>query len=334
MNLETMTYAAAGVDIETGDLKVEDMKPMAQSTYRPGVLEGIGGFASLFALNDMGEKLDDPVLVSGTDGVGTKLLVAIMAGRYRGLGQDLVGMCVNDVLTCGAKPIFFLDYFATSALSQSPLLEVVSGIALACKSIGCALVGGETAELPGLYSRHHFDLAGFCVGVVNRPQIIDGLKVKPGDAIIGLASSGLHSNGYALARRVVFDKMGLSIDAVADALLEPTRLYVNPVLGLLKDRVPILAMAHITGGGLVGNVPRTLPAGLTARIDWQSFERPAIFKLLQENGPIDEEEMRRVFNLGIGFTLVVPKEESHSVVRILTAMGESAMIIGEVIQEG
>jgi phosphoribosylformylglycinamidine cyclo-ligase len=330
MNFESMTYAASGVDIETGDLKVEDMKPLAQSTYRPGVLEGVGGFASLFALNDTGEKLDDPVLVSGADGVGTKLLVAIMAGRYTGLGQDLVAMCANDVLTCGARPLFFLDYFATSALFESPLLEVVSGIAAACKSIGCALVGGETAELPGLYERKHFDLAGFCVGVVNRCRIVDGSKVQPGDAIIGLASSGLHSNGYALARRVVFHKMQATIGDVADLLLEPTRLYVNPVLALLRDQAPIRAMAHITGGGLVGNVPRTLPAGLVPHIDMGSFPRPAIFKLIQENGPVDEDEMERVFNLGIGFTLVVPKSDAPSVIGILTAMGESAMIIGEV----
>lgn len=325
-----MTYSAAGVDIETGDAKVEDMKPMATSTYRPGVLDGVGGFASLFALNDMGEKFDDPVLVSGTDGVGTKLLVAIMAGEYRGLGQDLVGMCVNDVLTCGARPIFFLDYFATSALSHSPLLEVVAGISDACKSIGCALVGGETAELPGLYGPTHFDLAGFCVGVVDRSKIIDGSKAQSGDVIIGLASSGLHSNGYALARKVIFDKMGAHIDAVKSDMLRPTRLYVNPIMALIKDRAPIRAMAHITGGGIMGNVPRTLPSHLKVEIDWASIPRSPIFELIQAHGPVEEEEMRRVFNMGIGFTLVVPKDDAPSIMRSLSAMGESALIIGRI----
>ncbi len=330
MNAETMTYQKAGVDIETGDDKVDHMIPMAQATYRPGVLDGVGGFASMFALKDMGEKLEDPVLVSGTDGVGTKLLVAIMAGEYKGLGQDLVGMCVNDVLTCGARPIFFLDYFATGALSQSPLLDVVGGISEACKSIGCALVGGETAELPGLYARKHFDLAGFCVGVVDRSLIIDGKKAKAGDVILGLASSGLHSNGFALARKVIFEKMGAHIDAVKADMLKPTRLYVNPILSLLKDRAPIRAMAHITGGGLMGNVPRTLPSHLRAQIDWSSFSRPQIFNLIQENGPVEEEEMRRVFNLGVGFTIVVPKVDAAAISRALTAMGENVMTIGEV----
>lgn len=327
-----MTYCAAGVDIETGDAKVDDMKPMATSTYRPGVLDGVGGFASLFALKDMVEKFDDPVLVSGTDGVGTKLLVAIMAGEYRSLGQDLVGMCVNDVLTCGARPIFFLDYFATSALSNSPLLEVVAGISDACKSIACALVGGETAELPGLYGPKHFDLAGFCVGVVDRSKIIDGSKAKAGDVIIGLASSGLHSNGFALARKVIFDKMNASIDAVKAEMLKPTRLYVNPVMGLINDRAPIRAMAHITGGGIMGNVPRTLPSHLKVEIDWASIPRAPIFDLIQKNGPVDEEEMRRVFNMGIGFTLVVPRDDAPIVMRSMTAMGESPLIIGRVLE--
>lgn len=341
MKSETLTYASSGVDIDTGDLKIEDMKPLAQSTYRKGVMGGVGGFASLFSLKDSGLKLDDPVLVSGTDGVGTKLLVAIMANRFFDLGQDLVAMCVNDILTVGAKPLFFLDYFATSALKNSPLIEVVAGISAACKSIDCALVGGETAELPGLYHGNHFDLAGFCVGAVNRPNLIDGKSVKEGDSIIGIASSGLHSNGFALARKIVFEKMGLAINeqlyvengrsvSVANALLKPTRLYVNPILSLLGDNAPIKAMAHITGGGIVGNLPRTLPEGLTARIDVSSFERPQIFSALKKNGPVAEDEMLRVFNLGIGFTLVVPQNDAKSMVEKLTSLGESASIIGDV----
>lgn len=341
MKTESLTYAESGVDIDTGDLKVEHMKPLAQASYAPGVMSGVGGFASLFALKDTGLNLDDPVLVSGTDGVGTKLLVAIMANRYHDLGQDLVAMCANDVLTSGAKPLFFLDYFATSALKESPLIEVVSGIAAACKSIGCALVGGETAELPGLYQGNHFDLAGFCVGVVNRSQIVDGNAVAEGDAIIGLASSGLHANGFALARRIVFEKMGLGINdrlfaengkdvTVADALLAPTRLYVNSILSLLRDRVSIRAMAHITGGGIVGNLLRTMPKGMTATIDLTGFKRSPLFSILQEGGPVESQEMHRVFNMGVGFTIVVPKSEAVSAVEILTAMGESAMIIGDV----
>jgi phosphoribosylformylglycinamidine cyclo-ligase len=251
-------------------------------------------------------------------------------------------MCANDVLTCGAKPLFFLDYYASANLAQSPLLRVVQSIARACQSIGCALIGGESAEMPGMYQAHHYDLAGFCVGLVERSKIIDGRLMKPGDKIIGLMSSGLHANGFSLARKIVFERMQKAIDdplyvngshsvSVADALLVPTRLYGNAILKLIDDQLPIRAMAHITGGGIIGNVPRSFLPGLSAVIDKQSWQEPPIFDLLRRHGPVDESEMQKTFNLGIGFTLVVPESEALATQRSLEMLGETAAIIGEII---
>lgn len=342
---DAISYKDAGVDIAQGDDAVERMKPAAKSTHTPGVLGGIGGFAALVSLKDAAPGIRDPVLVSGTDGVGTKLLVAIEADRHEDIGQDLVAMCVNDVLTVAAKPLFFLDYFASARIGESPLIRVVESIARACKSIGCALIGGETAEMPGLYAHRHYDLAGFCVGVVDRSRIIDGSRVRPGDAIIGLMSSGLHSNGFSLARKIIFDRMHRLVDdvfyeqcgtpvTVADALLTPTRLYVNSIIALLEENAPIHAMAHITGGGIAGNLTRAFPKGLSARINCKSWSEPPIFNILREQGPVLEDEMRQTFNLGIGYTLVVPANEAARVMSELESLGESAALIGEVIDSG
>jgi phosphoribosylformylglycinamidine cyclo-ligase len=338
---DAVSYRDAGVDIDAGDEAVERIKHVAARTHIKGVMGGVGGFGGLFALKDALGTIDDPVLVSGTDGVGTKLLVAIAAKRHASVGQDLVAMCVNDILTTGARPLFFLDYYATGKLSPVHMADVVTGIARACEESGCALLGGETAELPGLYRGDDYDLAGFAVGVVDRTRIIDGSRVTVGDAIIGLASSGLHSNGYSLARKVVFERMALALDApfdahdpgrsVADVLLEPTRLYVRPVLALLDAHVPIRAMAHITGGGIPGNLTRAFPAGLTAHIDTRRFREPAIFTRIRAGGPVVEDEMRKTFNMGIGFALVVSPVDVTRTLEQLKALGESASHIGDVV---
>ncbi|OGQ17303.1 MAG: phosphoribosylformylglycinamidine cyclo-ligase, partial [Deltaproteobacteria bacterium RBG_16_71_12] len=273
MTDKPITYADSGVSIDAGDAAVDLIVDEAKRTHVPGVLSGIGGFGGLFSLKDALGDLGDPVLVSGTDGVGTKLLVAVAANRHDGIGQDLVAMCVNDVLTTGARPLFFLDYYATGKLAPAHMAAVVSGIARACAASDCALIGGETAELPGLYAHGHYDLAGFAVGVVDRARIIDGTRVTPGDTVIGFASSGLHSNGYSLARKVLLDVMGLALDdevagrPLADWLLEPTRLYVRSILALLKSGADVRALAHITGGGLPENLARGFPSFTGARVD-------------------------------------------------------------------
>jgi len=334
-----VSYRDAGVDIEAGDLAVERIAGVAARTHIRGVLGGVGGFGGLFALRDALGELKDPVLVSGTDGVGTKLLVAIAANRHGTVGQDLVAMCVNDVLTTGARPLFFLDYYATGKLSPAHMADVVTGIARACEASGCALLGGETAELPGLYRGDDYDLAGFAVGVVERTRIVDGRDVAVGDAVVGVASSGLHSNGYSLARAVLLDRMGLALDApfdddgrtVADVLLEPTRLYVRPILALLDERAPIRAMAHITGGGLPGNLTRAFPKGLTALVDGARWTEPRVFARIREGGPVVESEMRATFNLGVGFAVVVPKADAEAVCARLVALGERASVIGHVV---
>lgn len=335
----SISYKDAGVDIEAGDLAVERIAAAAKRTYGPGVLAGVGGFGGLFALKDAVSELDDPVLVSGTDGVGTKLLVAIQSGRHGSVGQDLVAMCVNDVLTLGARPLFFLDYFATGRLEPSQMADVVIGIARACEATGCALLGGETAELPGMYKAGDYDLAGFCVGVVERRRIVDGKGVRPGDVIVGLSSSGVHSNGLSLARRVVEERLGKGVNdlligdkTVADVLLEPTKLYTEPVLGLLGSDAPIRAMAHITGGGLPGNLTRAFPEGTAAVIDSSTWDEPPVFDVLRKGGPVEEDEMRRTFNLGIGFCLVVPHREADGIVRDLDEGGYKSQVIGEVVE--
>jgi phosphoribosylformylglycinamidine cyclo-ligase len=335
-----ITYREAGVDIDAGDDLVERIKPLARATRIKEVLGDVGGFAGLCAVpSDVAE----PVLVSGTDGVGTKLKVAFLAGVHDTIGFDLVGMCVNDVITCGARPLFFLDYFATSKLDVGVAESVVRGIAEACKEVGCALLGGETAELPGMYQPGEYDLAGFAVGVVSRPKIVDGKSVKKGDVAIGLPSSGLHSNGYTLARRVLLEKMSLALSdtpaelgglTVGKALLSPTRLYARQMLALVAaPKVDVRAMSHITGGGLPGNLPRVLPDGLGVRIT-SPWKRPAIFDLIANGGPVAESELRRTFNCGIGYVFVVPPSDADEAHAVLRALGELPHVIGEVVPVG
>jgi phosphoribosylformylglycinamidine cyclo-ligase len=299
-------YKDAGVDIEAGDETVDRIARHVRSTYRPGVIGDIGGFGGLFSL--MG-RYRDPVLVSGTDGVGTKLLLAQRLGRHDTIGIDLVAMCVNDVVVCGAEPLFFLDYFATGRLDPAEAEQVVAGIAEGCRQAGCALIGGETAEMPGMYAPGHYDLAGFCVGAVERDQILDGAQIRPGDALIGLPSSGVHSNGYSLVRHLL-DPLPMDEDLwglgapLGEVLLRPTRIYVKQLLDL-RTRYELLGMAHITGGGFTGNIPRVLPAGLGARVDAGSWPVPPIFDLLRTRGGLSDAEMYRTFNNGIGMVVVV-----------------------------
>lgn len=321
--MKTVTYSSAGVDQEAGDDLVEKIKPLAKMTRIAEVLDDVGGFASLVGVP---KGIDDPVLVSGTDGVGTKLKVAFATGKHDTIGQDLVGMCVNDVLTTGARPLFFLDYFATGKLDVGVAEAVVRGIANACKQSGCALVGGETAELPGMYAGGEYDLAGFCVGVVSRSRIVDGKRVEAGDVAIGLPSSGLHSNGYSLARKV------LDVAQHAAMLLEPTKLYAKTIRALLdRTDVDVRAMAHITGGGIPGNLPRVLPDGLGVRITG-SWKHPAVFDLLMKQGPIDVVEMRRTFNMGIGYVVVASKNTADAAMKSLADLGESPVRLGEVVR--
>ncbi|MGK4008726.1 phosphoribosylformylglycinamidine cyclo-ligase [Sorangium sp. So ce1036] len=336
----SVTYREAGVDIDAGDALVERIKRLAKPTRTPEVLADVGGFAGLCALPG---GLSEPVLVSGTDGVGTKLKVAFATGVHDTVGIDLVAMCVNDVLTVGARPLFFLDYFATGKLDVDVGEAVVRGIAEGCKQAGCALLGGETAELPGMYADGEYDLAGFAVGVVERSRILDGKRVSPGDAVIGVASSGLHSNGYSLARRVLEKEMGLRMGdrldelgrTVGEALLTPTRIYARAITALLAAcGEAVRGLSHITGGGLPGNLPRVLPDGLGARLDLGSYERPAVFQVLQRGGPVDEAEMRRTFNLGVGLVAVVEKGAADRAIEALAGSGERAWVLGEVISVG
>lgn len=332
--MDPLTYKQSGVDIEAAEAAIRRIGPLAKSTFRPEVLGEIGAFAG-FVKVPAGYR--EPVLVSSTDGVGSKLKVAFLADRHDTVGIDLVAMGVNDVLVHGAEPLFFLDYLAVGKVVPEKIEAVVRGVAEGCRQAGCSLVGGETAELPDFYAPGEYDLAGFCVGVAERSRIIDGSTVTPGDRLIGLASSGLHSNGYSLARKVVFEFMGLKVSdvlpglgrTVADVLLTPTRIYVKPVLELLKA-VPVRAMAHITGGGLTGNLPRVLPTGRKAVIDHGAWTVPPIFTLIRETGKIAEEEMFRTFNMGIGLVLVVAREQADHCRALLASLGEAAWIIGEV----
>ncbi|MGE5625905.1 MAG: phosphoribosylformylglycinamidine cyclo-ligase [Bacillota bacterium] len=324
-----LTYRDAGVDIDAGDELVERIKPAAARTQRPEVLGGLGGFG---ALVELPAKYKHPVLVSGTDGVGTKLKLAIESGRHGTIGQDLVAMCVNDVVVQGAEPLFFLDYYATGRLDVETATDVITGIAKGCELAGCALVGGETAELPGMYQGEDYDLAGFAVGVVEKAKVIDGSKVKDGDALIGLASSGPHSNGYSLIRKVLAVS-GASFEerlegrALIDRLMEPTRIYVKTLLALL-EQVPVHAFAHITGGGLTENVPRVLPPGLGVEIDSKSWPRPVVFQWLMEQGNVALPEMYRTFNMGIGMVAVVDAADATRTLGALQAAGEQAWTIG------
>jgi phosphoribosylformylglycinamidine cyclo-ligase len=330
-NPESLDYKSAGVDIEAGNALVERIKPVAARTRIPGVLAGLGGFGSLFELPV--ERYRRPILVAGTDGVGTKLKLAIETGRHGGVGVDLVAMCVNDIVVQGAEPLFFLDYYATGRLDVNVAATVIEGIGRGCERAGCALVGGETAEMPGMYGAGDYDLAGFCVGVVEKDEILDGARVRPGDRLIGLASSGPHSNGYSLIRKILErhgnpDEM-LEGRALADWLMEPTRIYVKPLLQLMKS-IRVHALAHITGGGITENLPRVLPAGTQARIDLSAWPRPAIFQWLQEQGRVADAEMLRTFNCGIGMIVCVAAEDEQAALEALRASGETVYVIGEI----
>ncbi len=330
---DKLTYRAAGVDIEAGDEAVRRIAPLARATFRREVLGGIGAFAGFVRVPT---GYAEPVLVSSTDGVGSKLKVAFLADRHDTVGIDLVAMSVNDLLVHGAEPLYFLDYIGTARVDPARVEALVRGVAAGCREAGCALIGGETAELPDLYAPGEYDLAGFAVGIVERARIIDGAAVRPGDAVLGLASSGLHSNGYSLARRIVFDVMGLTIGAplpgtgrtVADVLLEPTRIYVRSVLPV---REHVHAMAHITGGGITGNLPRVLPDGCRARLRRGAWPVPALFDTLARAGGVDEVEMFRTFNMGIGYTLVVPAGKADHVAASLRAAGETVHVLGEIV---
>ncbi|MBX5461772.1 MAG: phosphoribosylformylglycinamidine cyclo-ligase [Steroidobacteraceae bacterium] len=326
-----VTYRDAGVDIDAGDELVERIKPLVKRTQRPEVVAGVGGFGALVELPAGYER---PVLVSGTDGVGTKLRLAIETGRHDTIGIDLVAMCANDVAVQGAEPLFFLDYYATGKLRVDVAEAVVRGIAEGCVQAGAALVGGETAEMPGMYHGEDYDLAGFCVGVVERDAIIDGTRTQAGDAVIGLASSGAHSNGYSLIRKLVTlsganDSTQLDGRPLFDRLLTPTRIYVKAMLELAR-KVPVHGFAHITGGGLTDNIPRVLPEGLEVALERSRWHRDPVFDWLQRTGRIEPREMYRTFNCGIGMVAIVPAAHADEALRVLNARGETATVIGEV----
>ena len=332
-----ITYRDAGVDIDAGEALVSRIAKLAKSTRIPEVVSDIGGFAGLCGLPS---GLEEPILVSGTDGVGTKLKVAFATGRHDTVGIDLVAMCVNDIVTCGARPLFFLDYFATAKLDVDVGESVIKGIAEGCKMAGCALLGGETAELPGMYADGEYDLAGFAVGVVDRKKIIDGKSIHPGDKVIGVASSGLHSNGYSLARRVIEQSLGLGMNgklpgddrSVGDVLMAPTRIYARAVQALVaRLGASLHGLSHITGGGITGNLPRVFPKGVAARLDLARYERPLVFRAIAQAGPVEEAEMRRTFNLGVGLCVVVEAAEAERAIGVLTEEGERAFVLGDIV---
>ena len=333
--MDPLTYRAAGVDIQAGDLAVRRIAPLAASTRRPEVLGGLGAFAA-FCRVPAGYR--EPVLVSSTDGVGTKLKIAIMADRHDTVGLDLVAMGVNDLLVHGAEPLFFLDYLAVHRVDPDRIETIVAGIAEGCRQAGCALVGGETAEMGALYAPGDYDLAGFAVGVAEQSLIITGEDVAIGDRVLGLASSGLHSNGYTLAREAIFGRMGLKLNdpipgvgrPVVDELLEPTRIYVRPVLGLLRE-VAVKAMAHVTGGGITENLPRVLPGGRRARLTPSAWPVPPIFAAIQRAASVDDAEMRRTFNMGLGFLRVVAADDVAAATQRLVTAGERVFTVGEIV---
>ncbi len=331
-NNSGLSYRDAGVDIDAGNQLVESIKPHIKRTMRPGVLGGIGGFGGLFELPT--ENYDQPVLVSGADGVGTKLMLANLLNDHTGIGTDLVAMCVNDIIVCGAEPLFFLDYYATGKLDVQKSQQIIAGIADGCVLAGAALVGGETAEMPGMYSSDDYDLAGFAVGIVEKKKILDKSNVKPGDCIIGLASSGFHSNGYSLVRKVITDSGAdlnttLEGKAIATQLMQPTRIYVKSLLQLMNDAT-VSAFAHITGGGITENIPRSLAQSTKASLVKNSWPQPEIFNWLQKLGNISEDEMLRTFNCGIGMVVIVPPDQKQAAINSLEASGEHAFVIGQV----
>ena len=334
----SLTYRDSGVDIDAGDMLVERIKPAAKRTMRPEVLAGIGGFGALFEIS---KKYREPVLVSGTDGVGTKLKLAFQWQRHDTVGQDLVAMSVNDILVQGAEPLFFLDYFACGRLDVATAATVIEGIARGCELAGCALIGGETAEMPSMYPDGEYDLAGFAVGAVEKSRIIDGKLIRPGDVVLGLASSGAHSNGYSLIRKIIErSKPDLAMDIggipLADAIMSPTHIYVKPLLSLIQSLggQGVKGMAHITGGGLTENIPRVLPDNLTAIIDQSTWPQPALFQWLQREGNIAAAEMHRVFNCGIGMVVITAEADANSAMQLLTAAGEKVFSIGRIETRG
>jgi len=337
-NSPSLSYKDAGVDIDAGDALVQRIKSVAKATSRPEVVGGLGGFGALCRIP---QGYRSPLLVSGTDGVGTKLMLALQLERHDTIGIDLVAMCVNDLLVCGAEPLFFLDYYATGKLDVDTATAVVTGIGEGCKQSGCALIGGETAEMPGMYSEEDYDLAGFCVGVVEESEVITGENVAEGDVLIGLASSGAHSNGYSLVRKVI-EVSGVDISTsdetldgqpIADALMAPTKIYVKAIRALQDalGNANLHAMSHITGGGLTENLPRVLPEGLSAQVNTQSWQLPELFTWLQRHGNIEQSEMYRTFNCGVGFVIVVPAAEAEKAITVLTEAGETAWQLGTMI---
>ena len=331
-NTTGLSYKDAGVDIDAGNALVDRIKPAAAATTRPEVLGNLGGFG---ALCELPTKYKEPVLVSGTDGVGTKLKLAMDLNKHDTIGIDLVAMCVNDLLVTGAEPLFFLDYYATGKLSVDNAADVITGIAEGCKQSGAALIGGETAEMPGMYHNDDYDLAGFCVGVAEKANIIDGSDVAEGDCLIALASSGVHSNGYSLVRKII-EHTGATLEdefegsTLGHALLEPTKIYVKSILALF-EQMPIKAMAHITGGGLTENLPRVLPKNTAAAIDLDSWELPALFQWLQNSGNVASDEMLRTFNCGSGMIICVAKDKVATALEVLEEQGETAWLIGEIV---
>ncbi|UFJ41009.1 phosphoribosylformylglycinamidine cyclo-ligase [Brevibacillus humidisoli] len=331
----TDPYKQAGVDIEAGNQAVERMKKHVQRTFRPEVLTDLGGFGALFRLN--AKQYENPVLVSGTDGVGTKLKLAFAMDRHDTIGVDAVAMCVNDIVVQGAEPLFFLDYLACDQVIPEKMEAIVKGIADGCQQAGCSLIGGETAEMPGMYSAGEYDIAGFAVGVVDEPNLIDGRSIEPGDVLIGIAASGLHSNGYSLVRKVFLQDRGMSLSdhvdelgkTLGEELLTPTKIYVKPILSLLQ-KYTIKGMAHITGGGFTENIPRVLPDGVQAEIDYGSWPVLPIFSLLEQAGGIERAAMFRTFNMGIGMVLVVRNEDAVAIVQELERQGEKAYLIGRI----
>ena len=325
--MSSLTYKDSGVDITKGNQLIERIKPIAKSTFRPGVLAGLGGFGAMFEIPL--DKYKNPVLISGTDGVGTKLKVAEMLNKHDTIGIDLVAMCVNDLIVQGAEPLFFLDYFATGSLNPDIATSVIEGIGEGCRQSGCSLIGGETAEMPGMYSGEDYDLAGFCVGIAEKSRIIDGSKVSEGDHIVALGSSGPHSNGYSLIRKVL--EKSSPTNEQLNSLIEPTRIYVRSILSLLNT-LPVHAISHITGGGLLENIPRVLPENLAAKLDPASWAQPEIFQWLQDQGNIATSEMYRVLNCGVGMVVVISRESSNEAINHLNSCGENAWLIGEVVQ--
>lgn len=337
MTTQSLSYKDAGVDIDAGEALVQRIKSVAKATARPEVVGGLGGFGALCRI-PTGYK--SPLLVSGTDGVGTKLKLALDFNKHDTIGQDLVAMCVNDLLVCGAEPLFFLDYYATGKLDVDTAEAVIKGIGDGCKLSNCALIGGETAEMPGMYQDEDYDLAGFCVGVVEESEVITGENVKNGDVLIGIASSGVHSNGYSLVRKVIevakVDTDSETIDgkSIKDVLLAPTKIYVKAIQALQKSlgNANLHAMAHITGGGLTENLPRVLPDNLTAQIDVNSWTFPPVFQWLQQKGNIEQTEMYRTFNCGVGFVVVVPNDKADEAIKLLNEQGENAWKLGEIVE--